>query len=52
MLTAAVRVGAKPGQNDLWIAATAVEKGYELVTCVASQSEIPGLHAICLPVGV
>ena len=37
------------GQNDLWIAATAISRDLPLVTCDGHQASLPGLTAIYLP---
>ncbi len=42
------RSGTRPGDNDLWIAATAISQGIPLLTCDKAQSELPGLDAIYL----
>jgi len=40
-----------PGHNDIWIAATAVARGYPLVSCDVGQCELPSVRdtAIYLP---
>lgn len=45
-------IDCKHHQNDVWIAATAIERGLPLVTCDAWQAKLPGLpEVIYLPVG-
>jgi predicted nucleic acid-binding protein len=41
--------GISIGQNDLWIAATAVSQDLQLVTCDSAQAALPGVDAIYLP---
>ena len=49
-LTAHCRTaGVTVGDNDRWIAATAISRGLPLVTCDENQSKVPGLNAIYLP---
>lgn len=40
-----------PGHNDLWIAASALVRGYPLVSCDVAQCELPGVcdNVIYLP---
>jgi predicted nucleic acid-binding protein len=35
--------------NDLWIAAAAISRGLELVSCDAAQCALPGVQSIYLP---
>jgi len=49
-LHAHCKLSGKPlHHNDLWIAATAISRGLELVTSDAAQSNLPGVRAIYLP---
>jgi predicted nucleic acid-binding protein len=34
-----------PNHNDIWIAATALVRGYPLVSCDVAQCELPGIHS-------
>lgn len=37
------------GQNDMWIAATAISQGLLLVSCDRRQCDLPGVDSIYLP---
>jgi predicted nucleic acid-binding protein len=43
------RSGVSISDNDLWIAAIAISRNLELVTCDRAQANLPGLRSIFLP---
>ncbi len=44
------RAGWNVGDHDLWIAATAIERDWTLVSCDQDFDRVDGLDHICLPV--
>jgi predicted nucleic acid-binding protein len=44
------RTGVTVPDHDLWIAATAIERGWPLVSCDAHFDRIPGVDHIRLPI--
>jgi tRNA(fMet)-specific endonuclease VapC len=47
-----IAAGKALGDNDLWIAATAVSRGYALVTCDLGFCSVQSLDLIYLPAAV